>query len=191
MGLIWKNIIIDGIETGWKISNNGTIQRRNGSITKGYTNPYGYLRVKINYRHYLVHRLVAEYFIENSENKPEVDHINAKRDDNRVENLRWCTRKENMNNIEFIKKMKDKGSPNTGKKHSLETRAKMSAIKQMNNTKAIKVQCVETGEIFNSYKSAQKEYNLSNFLHKVVDKPNLTAGGYHWVKYQEVAKCLL
>ena len=45
-----------------------------------------------------VHRLVAIHYIPNPENKPEVDHKNRIRDDNRVENLRWATISENEDN---------------------------------------------------------------------------------------------
>lgn len=52
-----------------------------------------------------VHRLVAEAFIENSDNKPAVDHINRVRDDNRVQNLRWVTIKENNQNTNIEQRL--------------------------------------------------------------------------------------
>lgn len=58
----------------------------------------GYRCVRIYKKSYFVHRLVAETFIPNPENKPFIDHRNHIRDDNNVENLKWVTAKENQNN---------------------------------------------------------------------------------------------
>ena len=59
----------------------------------------GYPVVCIPYRKGCsIHRLVAEAFIPNPENRPTVDHINGNKLDNRVENLRWATQKENNSN---------------------------------------------------------------------------------------------
>lgn len=68
-------------------------------ISKGYKNKKGYLVFDFRYvggRCIPVHRLVAEAFIPNPENKPQINHINGIKTDNRVENLEWCTNGENQ-----------------------------------------------------------------------------------------------
>jgi len=56
-----------------------------------------------------VHRVIAKAFIQNPKNKPHVNHINAIKDDNRVENLEWVTRLENIDHAVKIGVSRAKG----------------------------------------------------------------------------------
>lgn len=69
-------------------------------IMKTWFQKSGYENIKLckenKTYHFLIHRLVAEAFIPNPDNLPEVNHKNKNRNDNRVENLEWCSRKDNV-----------------------------------------------------------------------------------------------
>lgn len=99
-------------ETGLLVRSDGAVYMRirhsnNYQWTLGSKNNYGYMIVQYKGKIYRVHRLVADCFIDNSEGKPTVDHINQIRNDNRVENLRWATTKEQQNfNDQDVQKKK-------------------------------------------------------------------------------------
>ena len=67
---------------------------------------WGYPRVHVHLsdinKNIAVHRLAAKAFIPNPENKPQVNHINGDKTDNRIENLEWCTASENSKHREEI-----------------------------------------------------------------------------------------
>ena len=110
---MWKDI--KGYEGLYQVSNlgrvhsldrfvprkTGTVQKVHGRILKLPEDKDGYSQVSLWKRNKMkkakAHRLVGEAFIPNPNNLPEINHKNEVKNDNRVSNLEWCTRKENIN----------------------------------------------------------------------------------------------
>lgn len=101
---------VKGYEGLYEITKDGRIRRTPKELHPS-KDAQGYMVISLrdtNGKEKVVkmHRLVAETFIPNPENKPQVDHISTVRHDNRVENLRWVTQRENLANPITRERMK-------------------------------------------------------------------------------------
>jgi len=107
---IWKDVV--NYEDSYQVSNLGRVRTKDrwintgtskrflkSQILKGDVNRHGYINYRLWKNNKLLnklgHRLVAEHFLVNLENKKEVNHKNGIKSDNRLENLEWNTRSEN------------------------------------------------------------------------------------------------
>lgn len=149
----WRDI--HGTDGKYQVSNFGKV-RSTTKILKLYHTKCGYLIVNLGSknRHRLVHRLVAETFIENPNNKPQVNHINGDKTDNRVENLEWCTSSENI-------------------RHSVHILGEMRYSYQ--NKPVI---CTTTGKRYPTISAAARDNNVyRENIRKVLRKKYKTTGG--------------
>ena len=141
----------------------------------------GYARVGIYIGNYKtktikVHRLIAETFIDNPLNKKDVNHINGIKSDNRVENLEWCTRSENIKHA--FRTGLSKISDNQKNRFIQMTKSQIGS----KNQSARKIINILTGEIFSTIKEVLPLVNLKRTTFQAMlnnQNPNKTNFKYY------------
>ena len=135
--------IIETEYKGFRVDDQGNVYGKRGNILKGCIDRCGYrevcLSLKGKQKSVLVHRLILKSFkpCENMD-KLDVNHINGNKLDNRLINLEWCTRSENIN-------------------HSYKNRLQDNATNQYGNFKVISQEEVELMKILRFEGKTQKE----------------------------------
>jgi hypothetical protein len=157
---LWKQVILENVNMSDKVyfvSNLGRFKNSLGIIMDNYkVNDNGYIRVYIYNKTYALHRLVALAFIENTENKEQVNHIDGNKLNNSAKNLEWVTNKENQ-----IHKFKIGLGNNFTRKIS-QYDLEMNKIKD-----------------FNSIAQASRELNIGKSnIRGVLTNSRKTAGGF-------------
>lgn len=198
MDEIWKPI--EGYEGFYEVSNIGRVKsltrevvRKNGvhlSIKGSIMRPHILIVGKYFKRKYRVfclsksgkrefiygHTLVARAFIPNPENKPCVDHINGTEYGDSVENLRWCTQKENLN---FETARKHNSEANRGERHS-----RYGKFGAQNPTSKSVAQYTKEGEYvqtFGGIREAERKTGIDNRgICACCKGKHRSAGGYVW-----------
>ena len=161
---LWKQI---EETTNYEVSNTGKVRNSNtGQILKGRVTKTGYEQVSLkmkdtlSFKNQYVHRLVAQYWVDNPLSKKEVNHIDGNKSNNHYLNLEWVTPSENSKH----------------RVHSLKIIPKGKKIGQY----------TKKGELIKTYDSVEEvarffgktRQNIDNALHE--KKGQKTAYGYVW-----------
>lgn len=162
----YKEVDIKGYEGLYKISNEGdviSLSKNRGflKLKEKYLKPTikanGYLDVKLVkngiYKHFYIHRLVAEHFISNPNNLPQINHKDKNPSNNNVNNLEWCDNSYNVKYSNIPEKLKElRGDKleitNTQTGEIIIAKSKRDAAKFINGTDAGIIYAIKNNSLY-------------------------------------------
>lgn len=148
----------------YKIDEIGNIYRNNMKLKQSIRNNYKCVDLCKNgeIKRYSTHRLVAETYIPNINNLPQINHKDGNRFNNSIENLEWCTSSYNI-------------------KHAF----RVLGRKPSDGNQSKKVICIETNKVYNSMIDAKRQTGINNHsISKVCTGKREKAGDFHWAFYK-------
>lgn len=174
--------------TKYKVSNLGYVINPKGDKCVITVDNAGYCSVRINKKKMSLHRIVAEAFLRNCENKPQVNHKNGDKTNNCVWNLEWCTPFENQMHRRYVlgKNLNGKNNP-------------MYGVCGRNSPvyKDDILQVTDNGNIVNSFitgiDAAKYLHTGSSSIYKCLSpkyRKNITHKGYYWIYKKDYEKML-
>lgn len=172
---------IPGYQGLYKISTIGQVfSIKSNKFKSQETDKDGYKKITLydngRSKRFFVHRLVALTYLQNPQNKTQIDHIDTNRSNNSVNNLRWATRLQNRNNSKSLQNYaKIDYRTNLGKTGKLAKNSKP-------------ILCVQLNKVYYGCMQAQRQLgvdhrHIQDVLHGRARRKR--AGGYHWVYKQD------
>lgn len=182
----WRDVV--GFEGRYKVSNLGRVRSYHGGkvrYLKSHKDKGGYMSIALfkngKIKNFFVHRLVYTSFVGEIPEGRQIDHVNTVRDDNRIENLRVVSPRENNRNPITAERKRDANRRKA--KDSQWLNSVREGVRRVCNKPIVQLDA-ETGDVIREWQCARDACRALGIDYRHISKccngKQKTAGGYRW-----------